>query len=439
MSRAARSLLIGPFIVILGASLLLLPSRATIAQAVVPAPVSGRYLGVASCANSTCHGSMQPLGETAVLQNEYHAWLSNDRHAGAYNVLFNQKSARIVRNLRLEKPAHQQKICLDCHSTNVSPSLVSGRIDPEDGVQCEACHGPASGWRDSHFASRETHAQSVAQGMNDLRDLAVRAHVCNGCHVGSSGHEVDHEMIAAGHPLLAFELDNYTAAMPPHWNVERSSAGANAWAVGQIVAFADSLANLSRHARTQWPEFSDMTCSTCHFALTEQSVAEGGGGRVGLPSWNPRHWIVARHVIARVAPQTRKQIDAQLAKLGPTAARMNDAKNVADGADAVRTAVLSTLPVLRQTRWSAGDIRSMMKLIAASNGAGAHSDLQSAEQIALALQTLAVALGGEEKDAMSLMPAIDGLFAELDKKYDYDGARFDTKLAEVRKRLDRTK
>ena len=158
---------------------------------------------------------------------------------------------------------------------------------------------------------------------------------------------------------------------------------------------------------------------------------------MGLPSWNPRHWIVARHVIARVAPQTRKQIDAQLEKLGATAARMNDSKNVADGAEAVRSAVLSTLPALRQTRWSAADIRAMMKLVAASGGAGAHADLQSAEQIALALQTLAVALSNEEKGAVAMMPAIDGLFAELDKKYDYDAGRFDAKLAEVRKRLDR--
>ncbi|MBV8543528.1 MAG: hypothetical protein JO088_02185, partial [Acidobacteria bacterium] len=54
----------------------------------------GHYEGVASCVNSGCHGSTQPLNTTRILQNEYYTWLNSDRHAQAYNILFNDRSAR---------------------------------------------------------------------------------------------------------------------------------------------------------------------------------------------------------------------------------------------------------------------------------------------------------------------------------------------------------
>jgi hypothetical protein len=208
----------------------------------------GRYEGVASCVNAGCHGGTLPLKTTSILQNEYYTWLNRDRHAAAYNVLFNDRSARIARNMHLKRKANEESLCLDCHSTNVPAQLVSGRLDIEDGVQCEACHGPASGWRAEHTQAGWTHEQSVARGMTDQRDLRVRAHICDRCHVGAGGPEVDHELIASGHPLLAFELDNYTETMPPHWTKGKPTHGVPAWAVGQTMAFRDSLTNLSRHA-----------------------------------------------------------------------------------------------------------------------------------------------------------------------------------------------
>jgi hypothetical protein len=401
------------------------------AQSSVPAVVSGRYVGVASCVNSGCHGSMNALSSTSVLQNEYHTWLSSDRHAGAYNILFSELSARIARNMRLKKAPYQEKFCLDCHTTNVAASSVAGRIDVEDGVQCESCHGAASGWRDTHSLASATHAQSVTRGMTDLRDLPTRSHTCNGCHVGSGTREIDHEAVASGHPLLAFELDNYSAAMPPHWKPDHAKGGAEAWAAGQIVTLADSLAMLAKHGRTRWPEFSDMTCTGCHFALASRSPGKGSGERLGLPSWNPRHWIVSRQLIARSSPAALKQLETLFGKLGATAANMNDAKSVAEGAEAARAIVVSTLPAVRKLSWSESDIRSIMRTIATTDA----GDVQSAEQIALSLQTLAVALSQNGRQGMALMPPIDGLFAELEKPYEYAPARFNAKLAALRKML----
>ena len=70
--------------------------------------------------------------------------------------------------------------------------------------------------------------------MIDLAAVPNRAHTCDRCHLGNAEKEVDHELIASGHPLLAFELDNYTESMPPHWisNSQggRDTHGARAWA-----------------------------------------------------------------------------------------------------------------------------------------------------------------------------------------------------------------
>src|SRR3954453_15206450 len=156
----------------------------------------GHYIGVASCANSGCHGSTTPLQSTRIRQNEYFTWLHSDRHAGAYNILFNPLSARIAKNMRMPKKPYQEKLCLDCHTTNLPPAMISGRIDIEDGVQCETCHGPASGWGAGHAQQGWTPAQSVNPGMLDLPDTRVRAHTCDSCHVGNHEKEVDHDLIA---------------------------------------------------------------------------------------------------------------------------------------------------------------------------------------------------------------------------------------------------
>ena len=116
----------------------------------------------------------------ASCQNEYYTWLNSDRHAGAYNVLFNDRSARIARNMRLARRPYQEKRLprLPLHERSAAISSPAASI-VEDGVQCEACHGPASGWRAEHTQQGWTHAQSVARGMIDLRDLRVRAHGCD--------------------------------------------------------------------------------------------------------------------------------------------------------------------------------------------------------------------------------------------------------------------
>jgi hypothetical protein len=339
--------------------------------------------------------------------------------------------------MHLRKKANEESLCLDCHSTNVPAQLVSGRIDIEDGVQCEACHGPASGWRAEHTQAGWTHEQSVARGMNDQRSLRVRAFVCDHCHVGATGPEVDHELIASGHPLLAFELDNYTETMPPHWTKGKPGHGVPAWAVGQAMAFRDSLMNLSRHASGQkWPEFSDMSCFNCHHSLegSQWRQERGWPGRAGLPAWSPQHWAVLRLLVGRADVPMRAQLDDVVSQLATRVSRMNDREGVVQSAGEARRLIEAALPQIAALSWRDDDVRTLMRSIAGEEDFLLRTDVQSAEQTALALQSLSAALTRSNPRLLKspLTAAVDALFTEVQNRNTYDPNRFVAKLKAVR-------
>jgi hypothetical protein len=406
-----------------------------------PPSTPNHYDGVASCANSGCHGSTQPLDASHVLQNEYYTWLSKDRHAQAYNILFNERSARVARNMRLKGKAYQETVCLDCHTTNVPARLVSGKVDVEDGVQCEACHGPASGWRAEHTQAGWTHEQSVARGMTDLRNLPLRASGCLSCHLGNDKKEVDHELIASGHPILAFELDNYTE-MNPHWRRDSTAGthGARAFAVGQAAAFSQSLDNLARHARGEkWPEFSDMSCINCHHSLETSGWRQERGwpGRAGLPSWSPQHWAVLRLIVGRANPSARAQLDNTVQILAVRVSKMNDSNGVLQAANEARRAIDNVTPQIAALSWKDDDIRALMRTITGETDFILNSDVHSAEQTALALQSLAATLTRNNPRLLKspMTEAIDALFEEVKNRERYEPSRFVQKLGALRAAL----
>jgi hypothetical protein len=125
----------------------------------------------------------------------------------------------------------------------------------------------------------------VAAGMYDTRNLVRRTEKCLSCHLGTQEKFVDHEMIAAGHPDLYFELDSFSSVMPRHWKTPRESApgtpaendawsGVRDWGTGQAVQLRASMERIAWRAKgNNWPEYSELQCFACHHALTapEQS------------------------------------------------------------------------------------------------------------------------------------------------------------------------
>ncbi len=121
--------------------------------------------------------------------------------------------------------------------------------------------------------------------MVDTRNLIPRTQKCLQCHLGTKEKFVDHEMIAAGHPDLYFELDSFSAVMPRHWKVPRESApgkpvedpawtGVREWSTGQAVQLSASMDRLAWRAKGEradkkdpWPEYAELSCFSCHHSL----------------------------------------------------------------------------------------------------------------------------------------------------------------------------
>lgn len=255
-------------LVFLGSSLV---PFAAASQTPNPREASGQFTGPGSCSSTSCHGSVKPREESRVLQNEYSVWIVKDKHSRAYQALSAPVSQRMARILQLGAKPEQSPKCLACHALSVPPEKRARTFELSEGVSCENCHGPASGWLGPHTMRGWTHENSTSAGMYDTRNVIRRTEKCLSCHLGAKEKFVDHEMIAAGHPDLYFEMDSFSAVMPRHWKTPRENApgqpaeegawtGVREWGAGQALQLRALLERLAWRAEGPvWPEYP--TCN----------------------------------------------------------------------------------------------------------------------------------------------------------------------------------
>lgn len=239
--------------------------------------------GAASCATSSCHGGPKAgvASPTAPRSSEYPLWLERDPHANAWRTLSSENSTQMMKKLGILRDGKisnpdAYKNCLACHSTDRSllPDGMTPRI--AEGVGCESCHGPANRWYDAHFqgaASQQLAKQDL--GLADLKPLVPRAKACSLCHVGAKDRDMNHDMIAAGHPALYFDMSVYYEAYPKHWrdaDPHDPNFRSRLWLAGQIAAADSELELIESRAKgalpvSVWPELSNYECTSCHVTL----------------------------------------------------------------------------------------------------------------------------------------------------------------------------
>jgi hypothetical protein len=272
-------------------------------------PANGHPLrGAASCAASSCHGGPQPgVSALSVPRGSEHArWKEYDPHANAWSTLCSDQSLQIMTRLGIFQNGQISNIaayenCLACHNTDRKVSKDGTHPRLMEGVGCEACHGAANAWIDKHFQSEQAVASAKREfGLSDLGTWVQRARLCVDCHVGASDRDMNHDMIAAGHPALYFDMAVYYESYPKHWrDTEQNDVALRAklWLAGQIAnADAELELLVSRAERSNpvsvWPELSLYDCARCHQALDGRSqtfVARNTAERgVGAPvrMWN---------------------------------------------------------------------------------------------------------------------------------------------------------
>ncbi|MCH8256696.1 MAG: hypothetical protein IIA75_02165, partial [Proteobacteria bacterium] len=248
------------------------------ALAALPQYSEELHLGVATCASSVCHGSVRPRTSNGILQNEYVVWSRLDRHRNAYNTLLSAESKKIARNMGLQN-AHEAEICLDCHADNVAEEKRGPRFQIEDGVGCEACHGGAENYLANHTDKGISRQQNLSSGLYATDQIADRAALCFSCHIGSEDKIASHEIMGAGHPRLAFELDTFGVLQPAHYVVdkayrERKWAGSSftTWALGQVEAGKQMLGLVESKltGKQIFPELSLFDCHACHHVMSKK-------------------------------------------------------------------------------------------------------------------------------------------------------------------------
>jgi len=431
-SRSRSAMVVGAvFLLALVLPSAFLPSRSAPAPEPIAAPrtnaAAEQLAGLASCSGRACHGAIEPVGG-GIQQNEFVSWLNFDKHAQAFDVLKGERARRMAKNLGIAS-AEKDARCLACHTTPQLAGSVPEHLAElrGDGVSCEACHGPAKGpdpWLAAHtlttWKKSDDKARTEAyhaRGMTPLFDLSVQAQTCAGCHVGAPAdpehgipaRDLNHDLMAAGHPRLTFELATFRANMPPHWRIDKHKdvpgyEGA-VWAIGQ-VATAKAAVELLAHRATEaaaekapWPEFAEASCFACHADLRNPSwrrKAEYYSGRrpgaIPMNRW-PIEMLPALESIAagKVAPADKalQALAAEMNKAYPDPAKVQALTRTSD-AD-----LASLLATVKSANFDAGALKKLSEAIAKQMEASKEPDWDTTTQTALAAAALRDAIGRE--------------------------------------------
>jgi hypothetical protein len=398
-----------------------------------------KYIGPGSCAATSCHGSVKPITGSRILQNEYSTWIIQDKHSRAYQALTGDVGERMARILKLGAKAEEAPKCLACHALSPPPEQRGRVFEISEGVSCENCHGPASGWLGPHTTRTWAHEKSVALGMHDTRDVIHRTEKC----------------------LEYFELDSFSAIMPRHWKSPRESepgkpvedaawVGVREWSVGQSVQLRAAMEQLTWRARNErfdqkdvWPEYSELSCFACHHALgpAKDSWRQGHayvGRRAGDPAWNSSRYAVFRLLSKQIDSANAQELERQLLSVSDQMNKLNPDRNaVAAAASTAAPLAQRIAERLATMQYDQAVALRMLQHIPDDAENIALADERAAEQAAMAMDSLYIAYSKDAKpaNAAEVRAAINGLFQQLENPSSYNADQFAAALRKIRSML----
>lgn len=254
----------------------------------------GPVLSINGC--KRCHGV--DSGASA-LERVVSSW-ENDPHSQAYSKLLSKDSQLIVARLNrgtldVASPEYKKILREQCVSCHANEKTTDSQII-EHGVDCFVCHGPAKAWSGKEHYSGNTKDSRRFEGTDrlNMESLVERAKMCTSCHVGEinrgpglQDREVDHRLMAAGHPPTYFDFEHYLERYLKHWDVDEENKRLGQfppyerWRIGKIIAAqvrlqllqdrAERAMSVSPATTHDWPEFTEYSCSNCHHQFDSQS------------------------------------------------------------------------------------------------------------------------------------------------------------------------
>lgn len=405
------------WLAILSVAVLMVPGRTDADENQIADKV---HLGVASCASSVCHGKLDRQNGRNVWLNEYRMWTGADKHSQTYRILENEESRKMADYLGLAS-ATTAKVCLDCHADNVPVEKRGPKFQIRDGVGCEACHGGAEEWIESHAAEGATHADNLAAGMYPTEAPEERAMVCLSCHMGSADKFASHDIMGAGHPRLMFELEAFTANQPAHYDVDDDYRqrkgeipGFNLWLTGQVEAarrFVELVRQRIDADTRPYPELALYDCHSCHHEMDNKrwTPVRGAGIGPGSLRLQDQHLVILVAVVSALeSPEAATELAGITAELVRGGQQDVAAARVAAGR-------LGQWLRQRQRDWasrnfSAETIMAVRRALIQQAARGQIRDFNAAEQVFLGLESLSYSLD----DRQRLSAALDRIFAEVE-------------------------
>lgn len=389
------------------------------------------HLGVASCATGVCHGKLAPQKDKNVWLNEYRVWSAEDRHSRAYQTLMTPKSKQIADKLGIAS-AQTSDLCLNCHTDNVKQTQRGPKFQLSDGIECEACHGGAARWIESHAEAGATHADNLAKGMYPTEKPAARAELCISCHVGDEDRFATHQIMGAGHPRLSFELDAFSTNQPAHYSVDEDYLrrkghieGFNLWLTGQLANaqrfVALSMGHWFRGSQAMYPELAFYDCHACHHSMDDVRWDRRVAG-AGVPPGSLR--LQTDHLLVLQAASEVLDPAGTSALAGATIGYVRAGQRSVAAVGEAGTVLLKWISD-HEGEWAGRsfsrsqvvDVRRSLVRYAAEGRMG---DFAAAEQAFLGVESLSLYLG----DANRLRAPLDALFKAVENAAKFNPEKF---------------
>ena len=404
------------------------------------------HMGVATCAGSTCHGAIEPLKGINILQNEFITWQRKDKHAKAYQVLLNERSKRIARNLGL-KSAETAPLCLNCHADNVPLERPHRTFQISDGVTCEACHGGAGRWIGTHISAAATHQVNIENGLYPSADPISRAKLCLSCHFGDETRFVTHRIMGAGHPRMGFELDTFTAIQPAHYVADAdyrkrkgSWNGVQVWAIGQAMSLdilLDALIDPDRGRDGIFPELVLFDCYSCHRPMSNPrwEARDSIGLGPGIPRISDANMLMLRVISDQVDQALGSEFTQRTLALHKST-RAGTYGEMLDAAKALKKVLGKLMNKFANHEFGKDDTRALLAGVVADGLKGEYRDYPGAEQATMALSAIVEAMrqSGDIDSAQyeALNAVLDQAYAAVAKDEEYKSAVFIAALTQFK-------
>lgn len=404
---------------------------------------TAQHLGVASCASSVCHGSVQPYPDGRIQQNEFITWQTDrhgNMHAKAYQKLLTPDAVAIATKLKLGKP-EQAEACLTCHADYVPEQQRGPEFQLSDGVGCEACHGGAEHYIGSHTSRNQSLADQQQDGLYPTWEPQARGKLCLSCHMGNEQRSIDHRIMGAGHPRLQFELDTFTYLQPHHQvdedYIDRKGRQDNArdWAVGQALA-ADNLLERVQDSEHGWRgifvEPMLLDCHSCHKRLDGERWQRRSGTGLGPGEMrlNDANLVMVRLIMSAIEPSLAEQLKQQTLALHQSTTVSRERVHTA--AEQLQQTLAAATTELINHQFVSGDLDKVFAQLQQEAQSGELSDYAAAEQSAMAVVNLVSALEQSGVIEAQLMDSeIDSLFATVADEYEYRSQRFANALEKL--------